>query len=71
MASTDMNTPAASPLRGRIATMIETLRGRWEQYRLFRQTLTELQSLSNRELADLGLNRSMLHSIAVEAAYGK
>lgn len=36
--------------------------------RIFRTTLTELQALSNRELADLGMNRANLRSIAWEAA---
>lgn len=40
-------------------------------YRVYRETLTELQALSTRELADLGLNASMLRSIALQAAYGK
>ena len=43
----------------------------WRSYRVYRETLTELQALSTRELADLGLNASMLRSIALEAAYGK
>ena len=40
------------------------------QYRSYRQTLTELQSLSNRELADLGLSRFGLRDVARTAAYG-
>jgi uncharacterized protein YjiS (DUF1127 family) len=43
----------------------------WRAHRVYRETLTELQALSTRELADLGLNVSMLRSIALEAAYGK
>jgi uncharacterized protein YjiS (DUF1127 family) len=39
--------------------------------RVFKQTFNELQSLSNRELADLGINRSMIRSIALEAANAK
>lgn len=39
--------------------------------KVYRQTLTELRSLSNRELADLGLNHSMITRVAYEAAYGK
>lgn len=39
--------------------------------KVFRETLAELQSLSNRDLADLGLNASTLRSVAHEAAYGK
>jgi uncharacterized protein YjiS (DUF1127 family) len=42
-----------------------------EKRKVYRTTLTELQSLSNRDLADLGLSRSMIPNIAFEAAYGK
>lgn len=38
--------------------------------RVYRQTLRELNALSAREMADLGLNRSMIRSVAYEAAYG-
>ena len=51
--------------------MIEAARARFAQYRVYRKTLSELGELSNRELADLGLNRSMLKRIALEAAYGE
>lgn len=39
-------------------------------YRLYRQTLEELQSLSSRKLADLGLSRASVRQIAREAVYG-
>lgn len=39
--------------------------------RVYRTTLNELGSLSNRELADLGMNRTELRRIAYEAAYGQ
>lgn len=35
----------------------------------FRQTMRELNTLSDRELADLGLHRSGLRRIAYQAAY--
>jgi len=35
--------------------------------KLYRTTLNELSVLSNRELADLGINRSMIKSIALDA----
>lgn len=38
--------------------------------RLYRQTVRELNALSPRELADLGINRSMIRRLAHEAAYG-
>ncbi|MDG4647704.1 DUF1127 domain-containing protein [Roseibacterium sp. SDUM158017] len=40
-------------------------------WKLYRRTLNELQGLSARELADLGLNRSMLRRAAFDAVYGK
>lgn len=39
--------------------------------RLFNQTMNELNSLSVRELNDLGLTRTSIRSAAREAAYGK
>lgn len=50
-----------------IAALSETLARR----KVYRQTLRELKSLSNRELADMGLHRSMITRVAQEAAYGK
>ena len=51
--------------------MLESLRQRYSRYRLYRSTLRELSRLSDRGLADLGLSRSMIRSLAREAAYNK
>lgn len=40
-------------------------------WRVYRNTLAELNELSVREMADLGINPSMVRRIALEAAYGK
>ncbi len=53
------------------AGVLAGVKTRLENYRVYRKTLNELQSLSVRELSDLGLNQSMLTSVAHEAAYGK
>ncbi|MDO7633764.1 MAG: DUF1127 domain-containing protein [Paracoccaceae bacterium] len=37
---------------------------------IFSQTIRELQNLSNRELADIGINRTDIHRIAMDAAFG-
>lgn len=37
-------------------------------YRLYRATLAELSALSDRDLSDLGLHRSMIEDVAREAA---
>lgn len=43
---------------------------RIKNYRTYRTTVNELSDLSDRELADLGLTRSMIRGIAYNAAYG-
>ena len=44
---------------------------RYAKHRVYRNTLEELQALTGRELADLGMTRGNLKSVAYEAAYGK
>lgn len=51
-----------------ITTMIEAAKTRFARYRLYRQTVSELSALSNRELADLGLSRTMIRGLARQAA---
>lgn len=58
-------------LNAGLARLFAALREGLARRRVYRQTLGELKSLSERELADLGLHRSMLTRIALEAAYGK
>lgn len=58
---------------GIVARVVETaksLASRYAQHRAYRETLNELSTLSGRELADLGINRSMLRRVALEAVYG-
>ncbi|EKE45330.1 hypothetical protein OCGS_0420 [Oceaniovalibus guishaninsula JLT2003] len=54
----------------RAAGIAAALRDRWTARRTFRRTVNELSDLSNRELADLGLCRTEIRHIALEAAYG-
>lgn len=42
-----------------------------QRRRIYVQTLTELRALSDRDLADLGLHRSLIRAVAKDAAYGK
>ena len=39
----------------------------FEKRRMYRRTIQELSSLSTRELSDLGIHRSMIRQIALEA----
>lgn len=43
---------------------------RFANYQVFRATVAELEVLSDRELSDMGISRSMIKRIAIEAAYG-
>ena len=56
---------------GRLAPLRGTLRARYEAWRVYRKTRTELSALSDRELDDLGLSRSSIPAVSHEAAYGK
>ena len=47
------------------------LREQMAKRALDRKTISELQSLTGRELADLGIHRSAIRGIAHEAAFGK
>jgi uncharacterized protein YjiS (DUF1127 family) len=67
-ATTHINTRKGVGFGG-VSAMIENLVERYTRYRIYRQTFNELASLSNRELADLGLNRCELRRVALQAAY--
>lgn len=51
-----------------LASLKEAAKTRFVRYRIYRQTVNELSDLSNRELADLGLHRSMIRRLAQQAA---
>lgn len=53
----------------RMTAMYRGIGERFAQYKVYRQTFSELQDLSDRELSDLGLSRSGLKRLAIEAAY--
>jgi len=53
-----------------LAGLRSAIANRVDQHRIYSNTLRELESLSNRELNDLGLSRHTLKTIAREAAYG-
>ncbi len=57
-----------SVLGGRISAALYQIDARLARRRLFRATLGELSMLSDRDLADLGLERSSLRRVAWQAA---
>lgn len=71
MAYINTSRAADTGLRARLTALTEGFAERYARYRLYRETMAELSHLSARELADLGIHRSQIQSIATEAAYGK
>lgn len=57
--------PRASVKGGTLAGLI----ARYSRYKTYRTTLNELSALSNRELSDLGMNRSQIRAVAWSVAY--
>lgn len=53
----------------RIGGFINGVSARFAQYRTYRKTLEELESLTDRELSDLGISRHSVRAIAYRAAY--
>lgn len=71
MAYNTDTTFAGFALNQRIATLRAEFADRMAKRKVYRTTIAELESLSNRDLSDLGLSRAMIKSIALETAYGK
>ncbi len=58
------------PISDRIAALFSPLSEGAKRYKLYRRTLSELDSLSDRELLDFGMYRGIIRQVAFEAAYG-
>ena len=56
-------------LMDRLTRLVVDLRVKAARRKVYRDTLRELRMLGDRELNDLGLNRTMLQRIAYQAAY--
>ncbi|WP_425098609.1 DUF1127 domain-containing protein [Tropicibacter sp. S64] len=62
-------TRAPSALGSLLSTLTVDIRARLARRKVFNTTYRELASLSDRELSDLGLNRTMVRRVAYQAAY--
>lgn len=58
-------------LISQIADTFAALAAGWRRSRTYARTYNELSALSNRDLADIGISRSMVSRMAYEAAYGR
>ncbi|MDO6669765.1 DUF1127 domain-containing protein [Paracoccus sp. 1_MG-2023] len=65
------NAVAATGLTGRLQNAILRMQENRARRAVYKQTVRELNALTNRDLADLGINRSMITRLAHEAAWGK
>lgn len=64
---------AASTITPMSGGLLSTISGTIEavvKYRQYRKTITELSSLSTKELSDIGLSLSAIKSVARETIYG-
>ena len=69
-----MNTTARADIlsfRDLLVRPLHSLQMMTRRHRVYQQTLNELRALSDRDLTDLGLHRSMIEAVAKDAAYGK
>ncbi len=53
-----------------LASAVAAVAARYARYKLFRRTLAELETLSPRDRAELGLSRRSARAAAYEAIYG-
>ncbi len=52
-----------------MGTRFDGIAQRYAKYRKYRETLSELETLTDRDANDLGLHRSQFREIARRAAY--
>lgn len=66
------STPIAAPsgFFGKVGAAFQRLQENRDRRAIYRRTVRELNDLTNRDLDDLGINRSMISSIAHDAAWG-
>jgi len=66
-----VNTNVSSSVLSRVLAATSGITAALRKRQVYLSTQRELNSLSNRDLSDLGIHRSMIAEIAREAAYGK
>jgi uncharacterized protein YjiS (DUF1127 family) len=61
-------TAPAFGLGDKVASLVERLRTARKVRAVYRQTYNELADLTDRDLADLGLHRTQIRAVALQAA---
>ena len=64
------NAAADLGFAGRLSAAIQRMQENRARRAIYRQTVRELNALTNRDLSDLGINRAMITRLAHEAAWG-
>ena len=68
--STNTTASTITPMSGGLLSTISGTIEAVVKYRQYRKTITELSSLSTKELSDIGLSLSAIKSVARETIYG-
>ena len=71
MAYVNSTRAASSSFSDRFFAVTKYVQSALVRRRMFNQTARELNALTDRELADLGIHRASIRQIAIQAAYGK
>jgi uncharacterized protein YjiS (DUF1127 family) len=71
MAYVNTSRAASLSLADRFPGFIANLKATFARRAVYMQTVRELDALTDRELADLGISRLDVPTLAREAAYGK
>ena len=71
MAYVNTTRVARKGLADRLSALKDGVATALRQRRVYNRTVAELNTLTDRELADLGISRLSIGDIAHEAAYGK
>jgi len=65
-----IGSPARTSVGLALHNALQALRDGIRRYRTYRATRDELMALSDHDLQDIGLNRSMIERVALDAAFG-
>lgn len=61
---------ASAGIAARFEAVVIAIKARMARRAIYVQTLRELESLSDRDLLDLGISPQSIHAVAAQAAYG-